>query len=263
MRITALCENTACDRRLGAEHGLSLFIETREHTVLFDAGASGLFAENAAKLGIDLAKADAAVLSHGHYDHSGGFLKFFEINKRAPVYMNRNAAGKFFNRAGKFIGTDERVYKSERIIMTGDSRQIFPELDLRTCNEREPRFPAGGGGLKVRADGADVPDDFRHEQYLLIREDGKRVAVSGCSHKGVLNVVEWLRPDVLVGGFHLKDVPDTPEGRRMAEATARDLLKSGAVFYTCHCTGVFWYEYMKEIMGDRLEYLAGGRTIEI
>ena len=75
MKITALTENTTqCG--LPTEHGLSLYIETEKHTVLFDMGQSDLLAQNAASLGVDLRKADAAVLSHGHYDHGGGLKTF-------------------------------------------------------------------------------------------------------------------------------------------------------------------------------------------
>ena len=80
MRIVTLVENTSRRQDLTAEHGLSLYIETGSHKILFDAGQSAAFADNAEKLGIDLTQADLAVLSHGHYDHGGGLGKFLETN---------------------------------------------------------------------------------------------------------------------------------------------------------------------------------------
>ena len=87
MKITALLENTSEREDMLTEHGLSLYIETQNHTILFDMGQSGLFAKNAAVLGIDLGAVDIAVLSHGHYDHGGGLAVFLEINKTAPVWI--------------------------------------------------------------------------------------------------------------------------------------------------------------------------------
>ena len=88
MKITTLMENTASAECYTAEHGLSIFIETKNHVILFDSGASGAFADNAEKLGVDLGKVEMAVLSHGHYDHGGGLLRFMEKNKTAPIYMS-------------------------------------------------------------------------------------------------------------------------------------------------------------------------------
>jgi len=97
MKITALVENTSCDPDLGAEHGLSLYIETRRQKILFDMGQTDLFVSNAERLGINLSEVDLAVLSHGHYDHGGGLRRFLEINKRATVYLSRYAFEAHYN----------------------------------------------------------------------------------------------------------------------------------------------------------------------
>ena len=93
MKITVLTENTACRESLACEHGLSLYIETGCHKILFDAGQSGAFADNAEALGIDLSAVDFAVLSHGHYDHGNGLVRFLEINGTAPIYLRRDTFG--------------------------------------------------------------------------------------------------------------------------------------------------------------------------
>ena len=84
-KITTLVENCVYGRKLQAEHGLSLYIETQEHRLLFDTGASDLFIRNACLLHIDLQKVDYLILSHGHNDHTGGLRYFLELNTQATV----------------------------------------------------------------------------------------------------------------------------------------------------------------------------------
>ena len=260
MKITVLMENTAISPEFAAEHGLSLFVETEGSRFLFDAGQSGAFAENAQKLGIDLRSADFAVLSHGHYDHGGGMLRFLDRNRRAKLYVNQNAFGIHRNAAGRYIGLDPMLAERGRLVRTGDEFAIAPGLTLYTCNALPRPVPTDPCGLTEQVGEFLLPDEFLHEQYLLVEEHGKRILFSGCSHKGILNILHWFRPDVLVGGFHFKDLdPDGEQLRRCGEALAT----FDAGFYTGHCTGQSQFDRLKTILGDRLQAISTGLTIEI
>lgn len=263
MKITVLSENTSCREGILAEHGLSLFIETKEKNILFDMGASELFARNAQKLGVDISSADIAVISHGHYDHGGGIAEFLKINEKAPVYINRRAFEPHYNAAQKDIGLDVRLSGSERIVFTDDVFEIEKGITLFSCNERERKYKTDPAGQKCVKNGVLCDEDFLHEQYLLIEEGGKRVLFSGCSHKGILNICEWFLPDVLVGGFHFMKLDTQGEGRVVLEHAARELLLYPAKYYTAHCTGEAQYAFLKERMGERLEYIRAGTSFEL
>ena len=258
MKITSLAENVTSREDVGAEHGLSLFIETEEHRILFDMGQTELFYTNAVKLGVDLSSVDLAVLSHGHYDHGGGLARFLEINEKAPVYMHRDAFLPHYNGTEKYIGLDTSLADERRIVFVEDEYRIDGNLTLFSCNGRERDHITPDSGLTERVGEAFIPDDFRHEQYLLINEGARRLLISGCSHKGILNIAEWFMPDVLVGGFHYSKLPCDSYLAR----AARTLAAYPCEYYTCHCTGTEQYEYMKRYM-PRLHYLACGETVDL
>lgn len=258
MRIVTLVENTACRDSLRAEHGLSLYIETEKHRILFDAGQSPAFADNGRELGVDLAKVDLAVLSHGHYDHGGGLPRFLQINDTAPVWVSPYAFEDHYNAMEKDIGLPAALRDSDRIRFAREGQQIAPGLTLYSAID----CPYGirPFGLTVREGKNLVPENFRHEQYLLIEEAGKRILISGCSHRGILNIMHTFRPDVLVGGFHfMKMAPDGPE----LEQAAAALKRYPAVYYTGHCTGEAQYEALKTVMGRQLHRLSAGCEILI
>ena len=109
MKIWTLMENSACRDDLASEHGLSLYIETNGRRILFDAGQSAAFADNAEKMGVDLTQVDFAVLSHGHYDHSGGLQRFLEINDNTKIYVNQNALDLCYHGDERYIGVDQNL----------------------------------------------------------------------------------------------------------------------------------------------------------
>ncbi len=258
MKITSLLENTTSRTDMKTEHGLSLYIENENNTILFDMGQTALFTENARTLGIDLRNVDIAVLSHGHYDHGGGLAEFLKINGRAPVFIHRDAYLPHYNGTKKYIGLDVALSNHPRVIFTDDLYEITPSVFLFSCNGKERKYPPVNSGLTEKTGDQYIADDFRHEQYLLIEENGKRILFSGCSHKGILDIVSWFTPDILIGGFHFSKVPP---GEELCQ-TAKSLDAYPTEFYTCHCTGEPQYLFMREEM-SRLHYLSCGETVII
>lgn len=266
MTITSLLENTAARAGIAAEHGLSLYVETATRRILFDMGQTDLFARNAEALGIDLSRVDLAVLSHGHYDHGGGLAAFLEINQTAPVYLTEAAFLPHYNGTQKYIGLDTSLGDHPRLRVVSGDLSLGDGLTLLTPNGRTRNHSLGAFGLTERVGDVFVPDDFRHEQYLLIEElieeplseAGRKVLISGCSHAGILDIVEWFEPDVLVGGFHVSKMALGEELTALGEALAAH----GTTYYTCHCTGMEQYAFLQKRM-PRLGYLAGGETVDL
>lgn len=259
MKIHALIENTACSESFKCEHGMSLYIESEDGDILFDTGAGENFAENARLLGLDLKNVKLAFLSHGHSDHGGGLEKFLEINPTAPVYISPLAFGQYYNAKGEYIGLDMSLKGNPRFKILNESLKIG-NVQLFPCF-KELKYPLDSAGLSKEVEGKLQPDDFLHEQYMMIEENGKKVLFSGCSHRGILNIMENFKPDVLIGGFHFMR-EELKDGKNQCLDNAAEILRDyHCEYYTCHCTGLSQYAYLKERMGDSLHYLSSGKTI--
>ena len=256
MIITVLSENTACRPEIESEHGLSLYIETKEHKILFDMGQSDLLARNAERLSVDLSEVDLAILSHGHYDHGGGIGAFRTVNQSAPLYVSRHAFGAFYS--DKYIGLAPSVKNDPNLVLTEGILTLGQGITLY-ADGTVPLFAMQNVGLAKEEDGRRLPDDFCHEQYLSIEEEGKRILFSGCSHKGVVNIARHFSPDILVGGFHFKNMTE----ELFLEDAADALAAIPARYYTCHCTGKEQYDFLKKKMPNQLHYLSAGQTVII
>lgn len=262
MKIYVLVENITHKDDVLTEHGLSIYIETAKHKILFDTGCDTAFAANAEKMGVDLGAVDICVISHGHSDHGGGLAKFIELNKTAPIYISKLGFERYFAADGREIGLDRELMESGRFILTDEGIKLDEEVELLSCNNLERTHKFGSFGLLKQVDNELLPDDFLHEQYLLIKENDKHILFSGCSHKGVLNIMTWLKPDVLIGGFHFMKLKTEGADKSVLDEAVKFLNEQTASYYTCHCTGVEQYEYIKERM-PKLEYAASGDLIEL
>ncbi|MBE5922953.1 MAG: MBL fold metallo-hydrolase [Lachnospiraceae bacterium] len=277
-RITVLSDNTEFEDYKG-EHGLSLYIEYGPDKILLDAGRSGLFLENAKKLGIDLSEVDIAVLSHSHYDHADGLDEFFKVNDTAKVYMRKEAGECYYSMHDdgmKYIGPkkgmlekykDRIVYVEEDLTYIGKSSYTIALLPHSTHGLSS----LGENAKLYKKVGEDyVPDDFSHEQTLCIDNGKGLIIINSCSHGGVENIINEVRKEydgysqkrsvyAYIGGFHLFKSSDE-EIIKLANTLKEVECER---FITGHCTGDHAYEVLKNELGDRVEQFHAGMLIEL
>jgi 7,8-dihydropterin-6-yl-methyl-4-(beta-D-ribofuranosyl)aminobenzene 5'-phosphate synthase len=282
MRITTLVENRPSpdDPALQAEWGLSQHVEIGAHRLLLDTGASDAFACNAALLGIDIGAVHAAVLSHHHSDHGGGLRRFLELNDHAPVYLAQAPAGeptaRLFGLISKPAGIDRGLMAEHaaRFKVVRERTEILPGVFvLPDIGGHHPR-PSGNRMLYVRTGSDFTPDDFRHEVVVALEERDSLVVFTGCSHNGVLNMVERVQREfpgkpvkAVVGGFHLVALPPfnrMSDRRSDVAAMGRKILELGVeATWTGHCTSTRAFDVLRDAMGDRVQQLHTGSRLEL
>lgn len=266
-----MVENTKGSAGCLFEHGLSFYAECNGHKILIDTGATNLFLTNAKMLGIELKQVDMLVLSHGHYDHSGGILEFAKINNRAVIYMQKQATGSFYHKEEqeeRYIGIDARITELPQLKMLEGGGVLDKGITVFAGVKGRRLWPDGNTVLKEKREGIFVQDDFSHEQYLVLEENGKTVLISGCAHNGILNILEKYEevygemPDVVISGFHMKKKNGyAKKDVEVITQIAEELKKIPTIFYTGHCTGEEPFQIMKGIMGEKLIYVHSGDEI--
>ena len=271
MKIITLMENTSKDTSLISKHGLSIYIETSNHKLLFDLGPDDAYLHNAKNLGVDLTEVDTVIISHGHSDHGGALSGFFEVNSKAKVYIRSQAfephytKGLFFR---KFIGLDSELAGNDRLIITGDTFRIDSELLIFSDVNGSFDTKSNSALLKKTANGY-IQDDFLHEQNLIVTTENRAVLFSGCSHRGIVNILRAAQihqPAIqaVFGGFHLyNNTKKTTEPQEVVQQLAKELSAFDVFFYTGHCTGIKAFESMHDSMGDKLRYFYTGSIIEL
>jgi 7,8-dihydropterin-6-yl-methyl-4-(beta-D-ribofuranosyl)aminobenzene 5'-phosphate synthase len=259
LRITTLVENTATGRGLLGEHGLSFWIECGDTRVLFDTGQGDVFAHNARLMKIDLAKADAIVLSHGHYDHSGGLAKAMQLAPRARVFMHPEALLPKFSR--HVDGTCHEIglprlsdadirQRSGGLVFTEGPTEVTEGLFV---SGRIPRRNAleDTGGAFFRDPACTQPDPLDDDQALYFKASKGLVLLLGCAHAGVINTIDHVRAlsggaDIhgVIGGMHLHSASE----ERLAATIDALQPYEDQMLAPAHCTGtrptmLLWYRF--------------------
>lgn len=187
MKITALVENTT-KSELKAKHGLSLYVETKLHKILFDLGSDDTLFENAIKRNIDISKVDTVIISHGHIDHGGALKKFLDVNSSACIYVQREAFEPHYSKTLFFkvpVGINRKLSTNKQIILLDGDYKIDDELSLFTVNKANKFYSPVNDALYDK----NGKDTFAHEQNLIISEN-QVALIMGCGHAGVVNIMD-------------------------------------------------------------------------
>lgn len=282
MKVITLFENRTISKEYKYSHGLSLYIETVNHKILFDTGTDDSFAYNARKLGVNLEDIDIAVISHGHYDHGGGLEAFLKLNSKAKIYIGKGAFDnhllKIFGIIKHNIGLKKELLSNNRFVFVDGMMKIDDELTLFGDVVGNKLMPIGNklisiGNdklLKEYSNGLVKKDDFEHEINLLINENDKYNLLCGCSHKGIINIIERAKDIIdsdlhtVIGGFHLMgmNIKKSKSKYFLDELSSTLSRNNVGAYYTCHCTGEKAYSYLSEKMSN-LRELKTGMFIEV
>jgi 7,8-dihydropterin-6-yl-methyl-4-(beta-D-ribofuranosyl)aminobenzene 5'-phosphate synthase len=249
VRITVLVENTAQGFGILAEHGLAYWIECNGQNVLFDTGQGNILANNAKRLGIRLQEADCIVLSHGHYDHTGGLPEALATNPRATVYAHPAAlAPKYTRRAdgtSKRIGLPDRTEGmlrslGQRLVRMEQPTSVAPGVTITGPVPRLTRFEDTGGPFFLD-EACTTPDPLEDDQAAFLDTTDGTVVLLGCAHSGIINTLRYIRHLTadrpicsVIGGTHLV----AASAERIAQ-TVEALRPFGIKqLAPAHCTGM-------------------------
>jgi 7,8-dihydropterin-6-yl-methyl-4-(beta-D-ribofuranosyl)aminobenzene 5'-phosphate synthase len=270
MKIITLLENKSSKKELKSSHGLSLYIEHQGKKILFDLGPNRDFFSNAKKLNVNLKDVDYVIISHGHYDHATELSFFLNYNTKAKVFISKHAFEKHVGKVGiivKDIGI-RQVKDTNRLHYVTDTIQLDTGITV-TPNVLFKQEVLSDERLFVKIDGEYIKDEFNHEIYLILSEDKKNVLVSGCSHKGISNIITTLETkhkitfDFVIGGFHFKRFNKGNQSHQQYLTNIGNEFKQMKTsFYACHCTGDDAFEYLDNVM-DNLNPLHTGDVINI
>ena len=248
LKITVLAEDTANKRGLLAEHGLSFLIESGRNKFLFDTGQGLALRHNTEKLNVNLKTINAVVLSHGHYDHTGG-LTFALNGMNCPrLYAHPEAFSLKYARnpdgsareVGMTVGNKITAGELAKMVPVKEKTEIAEGLFLTGPVPRTTDFEDTGGAFFTDPD-YQIPDDLPDDQALFAETKNGTAVILGCAHSGVINTLRYIqaltdnRPiHTLIGGMHLLSA--SPE--RMDQTVAELRRFNVQRLIPCHCTGL-------------------------
>lgn len=257
MKLTVLVDNnTFIDHYLTGEPGLSFLIETGERKILFDTGYSDVFIRNAQKMEISLFDLDYVILSHGHLDHTWGLIPLVKHFTEAAIEKRQVRYPEIVAHPWCFYPKPKAPLGNSGSLLTeAEAGHWFPLRLSRTpfwlnknlvfLGEIEQTFDfehVDPGKRKiVMPDGRTEPDLLRDDSALACRTPDGLVIITGCSHAGICNIVEYARKVCgdtrvrdIIGGLHLRD-----PGTERLEKTCRYLGSLGLeALHACHCTSL-------------------------
>ncbi len=271
MKITILVDNRITRPELRAEHGFALWIESEGKCILFDTGQGGALEKNAKILGVDLGKTDIIVLSHGHYDHSGGIAQVLKRAKKAELYCHpgvilprysiRDGSATPVQLPQPSLAAIDRL-PPPRIHWLQQPLMLSAHVGLSGPIPRETRYEDTGGPFYLDPQGK-CRDLLSDDLALWIRTGSGLVVCVGCSHAGLVNTLNHVRHlnngqriRAVIGGFHLVHASSD----RLAQTIAALRELEPDMVIPCHCSGEGAVAALRNALGERISSGAAGIT---
>lgn len=275
LRITTLSENTAGGDDFLGEWGLSVLVEADNAKILLDTGPSISAVHNADSLGIDLSKIDNIVLSHGHFDHTGGLREMLRrMKKEIEIIAHPDIwQAKYSRREGKpdrYIGIP---FKQEELASLGGRFRLTKEPVKITDNvwttgeiPMVTDFETIDSKLFIKENSILKPDPIMDDNAIVIKTERGLVIILGCAHRGMINTIYHARKitgvtevHAVIGGSHL--IGASEEGVWQSIAALRELgvQKLGL----CHCTDLPVISVLAQEFGENFVFNKAGTVIEI
>jgi 7,8-dihydropterin-6-yl-methyl-4-(beta-D-ribofuranosyl)aminobenzene 5'-phosphate synthase len=273
-KITTLSENFVAQsgKKLIGEHGLSFYIETESRRMLFDTGQNLAISNNADVLGIDLSQIDTVVLSHGHYDHTGGVKSLLQRNKKFTLYAHPDLFSRKVKGAGnnhKYIGMpierDIIENSGVRLKLSNASAEIAPGIMTTGEIPLENDFEEVDSGFFIKKEKEIITDTLVDDQALILHTNKGLAVLLGCSHRGVINTLTHVvkltgkrKIHAILGGLHLGKASDLKLKRIIDHLQGFGLEKIGVG----HCTGYRAILALSKEFSDRVFLNTVGNVME-
>jgi 7,8-dihydropterin-6-yl-methyl-4-(beta-D-ribofuranosyl)aminobenzene 5'-phosphate synthase len=273
LKITCVVDDRGySDSALRAEHGASFLIEAGSHTVLFDTGQSGeALLHNLAALGVSPQQIEALILSHAHYDHTGGLPALLEQVQGIPLFAHPDLFRKRFRKTDtgpRQVGpsmTRKAVAPHVVLRLHAEPVEVVPGVwttgDIGARSEPEGRGPYHF----VRQGAGWIEDPYRDDLSVVLETEEGLVLLCGCCHAGLLNTLAHVRatfghdPLAVIGGLHLLNA-DAPTLDHVIE-TLRDY--GPPRLWVGHCTGDRSFLRLKAAFGDRVSLYHVGTELTL
>jgi len=273
LTITILVENTVgAPLGLVGEWGSAMLVETGGQRILLDTGEKGGIMPNAEALGVDLRAVDALVLSHGHYDHSGGMRAFLKLRGSLPVYIHPDffSSHYYVSSIRRYIGVphhrEELIGLGAELITVREPLRLNPQLWVSSEVPRRTSFEVGDTRLVRKGEGGIEEDPLLDDMSLYALTSQGLVIILGCAHAGLVNIIEHAREVTgerriygIIGGTHLGPVAE-PQLQATIEYLQGLDLKFLAVN---HCTGLPVIARLAGIFGEIYHFAPAGAKFRL
>jgi 7,8-dihydropterin-6-yl-methyl-4-(beta-D-ribofuranosyl)aminobenzene 5'-phosphate synthase len=276
-RITVLCENTVQRPGLLGEHGFSVFVETPDTTLLFDTGQGFGLVQNALRMQKDLRQVSQVVLSHGHFDHTGGLLSFIGVHGPCDIVAHPDVLSERFRWMP--VGKEEKpvsigipwreaylTSRGARFRWEKSFTEIAPNVYITGEVPRKTEFETGDPKFAIRRNGDWVPDPFLDDYSLLLKTSEGLVVILGCAHAGLINILDHASTQTgesqiraILGGTHLGFSPET-QLEHTITALKDYQVKLLAV---SHCTGQRPVARLAAEFGNNFDFAPVGFVLEM